>query len=167
MELGRWRGRLKESWGKYKYVLVILLVGMVFMVQPKTENSSDPTSQSAMITEEPELGEKLEDILMNIHGAGKVMVLLSVEKGESITYQTDVTASQTEKGSDNRSQTVIVTDAQRNESGLVYQKIPPTYQGAIILAQGADQPRVKLAIVEAVSKATGLGANEISVLKMK
>ena len=167
MELGKWSVRIKESWGKYKYVLLILVVGMAFMVQPKTQKTEDVEIQTEDATKEPELAERLEDILMNIQGAGKVMVLLSVEKGESITYQTDVTASQAERGTDSRSQTVLVTDAQRNETGLISQKIPPTYQGAIVLAQGADIASVKLAIVESVSKVTGLGANDISVLKMK
>lgn len=167
MELGKWRERIKECWGKYKYVLVILLVGMVFMTQPKVQKAEDTIIQPETVTSEPELAERLEDILMNIHGAGKVMVLLSVEKGESVTYQTDVTASETDKGTDSRSQTVLVTNSQRNETGLIYQKNPPTYKGAIILAQGADAAKVKLEIVEAVSKVTGLGANDISVLKMK
>lgn len=35
-----------------------------------------------------------------------------------------------------------------------------------MVCQGADNAAVRLAIVEAVSKVTGLGANRISVLKM-
>lgn len=167
MELKNWNVVLKEKFGKYKYVLLILLVGMVFMIQPEQRDTQDTSDQSEPPVEQQELSDQLEDILMNIHGAGKVMVMLSLEKGESTIYQTDVTNTQTEKGTDSRSQTVIVTDAQRNETGLVYQKNPPIYQGAIVLAQGADDPSIKLAIVEAVAKITGLGANRISVLKMK
>ena len=167
MELGKWSESIKESWGKYKYVLAILLIGMVFMLQPKTEKTEKVTTQTESVTKETELAESLEDILMNIHGAGKVMVLLSVKKGESITYQTDITASEAEKGTDSRSQTVLVTDAQRNETGLIYQKNPPVYLGAIVLTHGADDPVVKLAIVEAVSDITGLSTDKISVLRMQ
>lgn len=167
MEIAKWKTQIKENFGKYKYVLLILLVGMVFMVQPKEKATAEVEKQGNAVLEEPELCEQLEDILMNIQGAGEVMVMLSVEKGEHTIYQTDVTGSQTENGSDSRTQTVLVTDDQRNETGLVCQKNPPVYQGAIILAQGADEPTIKLAIVEAVSKVTGLGANKISVLKMK
>ena len=49
----------------------------------------------------------------------------------------------------------------------VQQVLPESYRGAIVVCQGADSPAVKLAIVEAVSRATGLGADSISVLKMK
>jgi hypothetical protein len=41
------------------------------------------------------------------------------------------------------------------------------YQGAVVLCQGAADAAVRLAVVEAVSKATGLGADKICVLKMK
>jgi stage III sporulation protein AG len=39
--------------------------------------------------------------------------------------------------------------------------------GAIVVCQGGDQPTVRLAILDAVSKVTGLGADKISILKMK
>ena len=39
--------------------------------------------------------------------------------------------------------------------------------GAVAVAQGADDPLVKLAITEAVSKVTGLRSDKISVIKMK
>jgi stage III sporulation protein AG len=70
-----------------------------------------------------------------------------------------------ENGDD--SDTVIITDSSRNESGLIRQVNPPVYLGAIVLCQGGDRPSVRLAIVDAVSKVTGLGADRISVLKMK
>ena len=53
------------------------------------------------------------------------------------------------------------------ESGLIRQINPPAYLGAIVVCQGADNNTVRLAIVEAVSRATGLGADKISVLKMR
>ena len=95
------------------------------------------------------------------------MVMLSIAQGERTIYQTDSSYSQTENSTDTRTQTILVSDSQRNETGLVHQKSPPVYQGAIILTQGADNPSVKLSIVEAVGDITGLGADRISVLKMK
>ena len=118
-----------------------------------------------MVTEE-NLEDKIETILSHIEGAGRVEVLLTVAQGERILYQTDSSYTQGESNTDSRTQTILVTDSQRNETGLIHQKIPPVYMGAIILAEGADQPRVKLAIVDAISDATGLSTDKISVLKM-
>ena len=47
------------------------------------------------------------------------------------------------------------------------QENPAQYLGVIVVCEGADSPAVRLAIVEAVSDVTGLGADRISVLKMK
>ena len=40
-------------------------------------------------------------------------------------------------------------------------------QGALVVAQGSDDPRVKLALSEGVSALTGLGADQISICKGK
>ena len=53
------------------------------------------------------------------------------------------------------------------QEGLVRDSHAPNYRGAVILCKGADQAAVKLAVVEAVSRVTGLRTDQISVLKMK
>jgi stage III sporulation protein AG len=82
-------------------------------------------------------------------------------------YQTDEDITTSENNSTVRKETVIITDSQRNESPLVLQVLPPEYMGAVIVCQGAENVQVRLAIVEAVCNATGLGADKIAVLKMK
>lgn len=93
--------------------------------------------------------------------------MLSVSRGEETVYQSDPQNVNEETGMVNKSTTVIITDANRQEAGLVRQKNPQTYLGAIVVCQGGDDPSVCLAIVQAVSDVTGLGADQISVLKMK
>ena len=63
--------------------------------------------------------------------------------------------------------TLIITDEKRAEKGLIRQVNPPVLQGAVVVCQGADAPKVKLAVVDAVMRATGLSSNQICVLKMK
>jgi uncharacterized protein with ATP-grasp and redox domains len=111
--------------------------------------------------------EQLEEILSQVAGAGRVKVLLTVEEGAWTRYQTD---SDTQNAGDSRSvrvDTVIVTDRERAQSGLVTQVNPPVYLGAVVVCQGAESAAVRLAITEAVSDATGLTSDKISVLKMK
>ena len=93
--------------------------------------------------------------------------MLTVSAGETTLYQNDQDTNTGDTTSSVRQETVIITDSDRNQHALISQVLPPKYQGAVIVCQGADLPTVKLAIVEAVSKATGLGADQISVLKMK
>ena len=111
--------------------------------------------------------DRLEKILSQIDGAGRVEVMLTIAFGEEKLYQYDEDTSVSDTTNSIRKTVVTVTDSQRNETGLIRQINPPVYMGAVIICQGAENPTIKLAIVDAVSKATGLGANEISVLKMK
>lgn len=169
MDFMKWKTRISEGIGKYKYVWIVLLAGVVLMMIPgkSTNNFQAETKPIDVMTEENSIQEQLEDILRYIEGAGRVKVMLTVAQGERTIYQTDSTYAQSETNTDSRTQTVLITDSNRNENGLIHQKQPPVYRGAIILTDGADYAPVKLAIVEAVSDVTGLGADKISVIKME
>ena len=168
MDFIKLRNRTTEIFQKYKYICLILIVGMILMSIPnKTDDEQSTVLPKNETREQTGIEEQLAEILGEIQGAGKVKVMLSIGEGERTIYQTDDTFSQGEQDTDSRTQTVLITDASRNETGLIHQINPPVYQGAIILAQGADRPNVKLSIVDAVSKITGLGADRISVLKMQ
>ena len=89
--------------------------------------------------------------------------MLTVKTGETIVYQNDEDIS----GGSIRQDTVIITDGDRVQSGLVQHIVAPEYRGAIVVCEGADKPEVRLHIIEAVASVTGLGTDKISVLKMK
>ena len=167
MDFAELKSRISEGIGKYKYVWIVLLVGIVLMMIPGKTAQELQTEEILPTQIEESTEDKLEEILCHVKGAGKVKVLLTEAQGERTIYQTDSSYSQGENNTDTRTQTILITDSQRNENGLVHQKNPPTYLGAIVLTQGADDPVVKLAIVDAVSNVTGLGADKISVLKMQ
>ena len=159
------RRRMIQIVGNYRYVLLILLIGICLMLIPdfsSKEQQSKTVTQPQQTT--PSLSQELEAILAQVQGAGKVSVMLTVDKGEHIRYQTDDTYSSTDSG---RQDTVVITDENRAQSGLIQQVNPPTYRGAVVVCQGADSAAVRLAIVEAVSKVTGLDSSRISILKMK
>ena len=163
------KSRISAYASKYKYVVIVLLLGILLMLIPGKNEVEVPTItvESESTEQLRSLEDRLEAILVNVSGAGNVKVMLSEAEGEETLYQTDTTYSQSENSTDTRTQTILITDSNRNETGLIHQRNPPKYQGAIILAMGADDPAVKLAIVDAVSNVTGLGADKISVLKMQ
>ena len=168
MDILKWKRGIIDGISKYKYVLVLILLGLGLMLLPGKQKETETVSKRMPDpVPQQDLTEALEEILQNIHGAGEVQVLLSISQGEQVLYQTDVTQTESDGRSDKRTETVLITDSERNASGLIHQTNPPTYMGAIVLAQGADDPVVKLDLVRAVSNMTGLGADKISVLKMK
>lgn len=154
----------KQGAQRYKYVALILLVGIFLMVLPE---GKPPETVQQPESREVSLQASLTQILSRVAGAGRVEVLLTESAGERVLYQTDEDASRSENGEDIRRSTVLITNGSREETGLVRQILPPTYQGAIVLSQGAGDARVRLAIVQAVMSVTGLTADKITVLKMK
>ena len=151
---------------EYRYVILVLVLGILLMMLPqgKTEEKKEESIPIPETEAQETVQEQLEQLLSMVQGAGKVRVLLTEAEGERVVYQTDG-----EENSQNskRTETVILSDSGRAESGLVQQIIPPTYLGAVILCEGADSASVRLALIEAVSNATGLSSDRISVLKMK
>ncbi len=156
------KDRLQITIKKYRYILAVVLLGIIFLIQPAQSTSQqqipEPTS-----TEKPDLEMSLSNILCQIAGAGEVEVLLTQAKGEEILYQTDQNISD----HSNQRDTVLITGQDRAEGGLIRQRNPPIYLGALVICQGAESPSVRLAIVEAVMSVTGLTSDCVTVLKMK
>lgn len=154
---------------KYRYAVFVLIIGLVLMSLPTFSSTTDDsiTNKQEIPVLEASLEEKLSKILSQVNGAGRVQVILTVATGEEVVYQTDNDETNTADSSGRNTDTVTITDANRNENGLIRQVNPAVYQGAIVVCDGADNAAVRLAIVDAISKITGLGTNRISVLKMK
>lgn len=160
-------GKILEFGKKYRYALLVVLIGLALMLLPgKNSDTKVSESQPVQETAPVDISQQLAQILCQIQGAGKVQVMLTIAEGEKIMYQTDEDLASGDTGT-SRWDTVIVTGADRGQSGLIQQVIPPVYRGAIVVCQGAHNATVRLEIVEAVSKITGLGADKISVVKMK
>lgn len=149
---------------KYKYVALVLVIGIALMLIPGKEKPQETPVNIQETVSQPDMEQRLAQILSQIDGAGKVSVFVSVEEGELVVYQQDEDLNADGSG---RFDTVTVTDSDRTQIGLVQQVIPAKYQGVIVVCQGAQKASVRLNIIEAVAKVTGLGTDRISVLKMK
>lgn len=155
---------------KYRFVLIVLLVGVLLMLIP-----TDYARNQEVLPTEPDqpkqqleiTASQLETLLSQIKGAGRVEVLLTLSAGEKTVYQRDEQNSYTDSSQNTEYETLILSDGNRSENAPVAQILGPEYLGAVIVCQGADDPSVRFAMTEAVSKATGLGTDKISVLKMK
>lgn len=167
MDSVNWKGKLSDLFSRYKYVCLVVLVGLVLMAIPSQE-ASEPQPQASVIQENTnDISDRLEDILSMIDGVGRVKVLLTVSEGEQIQYVYDEDRDQDADSSSLRRDTVIISDSERSDQGLIQQVIPPIYLGAVIVCEGGDIPSVQLDVITAVSNATGLSTDKITVLKMK
>lgn len=159
MDFASGKRQLLTYFKQYKFILLILLLGISLMLLPQKQQA--PIPEAPARETQPDLEAELEAILSQISGVGRAEVLLTEERGSSTVYQTD------ENQNRSNLDTVIITDKNREETGLVRQILPPVYRGALIVCQGADSAGVRLSVVEAVKGVTGLSSDCITVLKRK
>lgn len=155
-----------EFLDKYKYVLLVIAVGIVLMVLPSRKDASPASEEFATVQSFESIEEQLEKILSQIRDVGKVQVMLTEQTGSETIYQVDEDRTEEEGSLRLKTETVILSGS-GTHSGLVQTVTPPTYLGAIIVCQGAGSPSVRLAVANAVSAVTGIGMDRISVLEMK
>lgn len=161
--------RWSEIWKKYKFVLLVVLVGVILMLLPtskKEDSKADNSSQTQWETFNlEETRQQIEEILGKIDGVGKIRLMLTLRSGSRLTLAENV---QTEKsGQDSRTQreTVTVNQGSSNQEVVITNRYYPVYQGAVVVCQGADNSAVQLAVTETVQALTGLGADRICVVK--
>ena len=77
--------RINALFGKYKYPILVILVGLGLVLLPGKAETA-PVQTAAQTAPDPGLEERLEQILSGIAGAGQVRVLLTEETGRSTIY---------------------------------------------------------------------------------
>ena len=104
---------------------------------------------------------------LTIEGVGRVELMLSLDQTEEAVYA--VNTRQTAGGGDSRSyesDLTVVSDGSYGETPVTVKNLLPTFRGAVVLCDGADDAGVRLAVTQAVGTVCGLGADKITVLKM-
>ena len=142
-------------------LVIILIVGIVFMtvLSDKKKQKSSSVNDNVQLQEE-----KLESILSEISGAGKVEVMITYygSSEKDIAYETKTSTSGSDKNSSGSEDKKAVISG--GEPVVVQEKYPRV-KGVIVVAQGADSIEVKRALTDAVTAATGAAACNVCVYK--
>lgn len=191
--LGRFGGGKKV--GKEQW-LIIVLVGILFCVislpveKEKTKSGLLDTSNTILEKEQTfdnketdyaaRWEEKLEENLRCVEGAGKVRVLINLKESEeqilardgreesSDTVEEDAAGGSRHVSESRTDKAVIRTVDERGQNvPLVVKTVSPSVEGVVVIAQGADQARVRRDIIEAIQVLFDVDMNRISIIKMK
>lgn len=163
--------RAFQALGRCKYVLLVILVGILLLLLPNSQATAKNREQIAASREEDfsveALEEKLKDTLSEIDGAGRVLVMLTVESGTKRIFAQDGSMEQDGDSVQRETQTVVVSAGSGTQETVLVQQVYPRFQGALVVATGGGDPEVRLKLTEAVAALTGLGADKISICKGK
>ena len=162
-DLTRLGQTLKGSLQRYRLVWLVILAGVILLLlptgtkedrQPEPQQTQSQFDLSAMET-------RLAQALSRIDGAGEVTVVLTLEDGPRQILAQDVHQEQGE------TETVVLSRGSSTQETVTVQELYPSYQGALLVCPGGDDPSVRLKLTEATSALTGLGADKISISKGK
>lgn len=156
----------------YKYVLLVVLVGVLLLILPlqKTEKRSSeqqPTVGDSGGFDLEGIERKLSAALSQVEGAGEVTVVLTVQNSSRQVLAQDGKTTQKEGASERTAETVVVSKGAGTQEPVLVEQIYPDFQGALVVCTGGEEAAVRLKLVEAISALTGLGADKISICKGK
>ena len=134
--------KLWQGLKKYRYAALVLLLGLALLLLPggkKTTQKSNAAASAAQTDYAAETERRLTQMLQQIAGAGQVSVMLTLETGERVEYQTDVQASSDGAQSSESRKTVILSEGSSYDKAAVAATTYPRFQGALIVCEGAGQ----------------------------
>ncbi|HOB20139.1 MAG TPA: stage III sporulation protein AG [Candidatus Atribacteria bacterium] len=123
--------------------------------------------------------ERLKKVLSAIKGAGEVEVMISYKSSKEIipamnTVQSSTQTEETDSSGGTRKITQTDTNTQpvslstqNGSQPLIAKEMEPEIQGVIVVAEGADDFRVKIELLNAVQTVLGLKANQVEVFDME
>ncbi len=186
----RIRGFGLKEWG------TVLIVGICFLIialpsgsSPKNEEGGTPkgnvpTAVPKNTTEKngdyvSELEQRLEELLVQVEGIGKVQVMITVsstterivlrdgqEAWESSTEQDSAGGSRRKENKTSENAAVLV-DGEGGDTPYITKELYPEVEGVVVIAQGSGTGTVDLDILAAVQVLFGVPAHKIKIMKMK
>ena len=162
--------RVQQALSKYKFAALILCVGVILMALPRSTDpqkvaQTETAQASARGVEDFDLEgleRKLEQQLSQISGVGEASVVLTLRTGPASVLATDVS-----QGNSLEQETVIVSAGSGVEEPVRVQTLYPTFQGALVVCDGAGSAAVRLEVLRAVSAVTALSSDQISICQRK
>jgi stage III sporulation protein AG len=167
-EIGTW---LSAQGKRYRYVLLVLAVGLVLLKWPESTERQTQSVQveEATVTDEQlldldQLERRLEEALEEIRGVGRATVILTLRSSSQQIYATEGESTvDAEGGSSETTNVARISTGSGTEEALQVMELAPTFQGALVVCDGGENSAVKLAVTQSVAALTGLGSDCISV----
>ena len=142
--------RWSELWKKYKFVLLVVLVGIILMLLPVSSQTKETEENKSQIPQESfdlaAMEQRMEEVLGKIDGVGKLRLMLTLQSGTRLTLAEDTQRDQERT----QRETVTLNRGSGNQEIVVTNRYYPVYQGAVVVCQGADSSAVRLAVTETV-----------------
>lgn len=180
------KGTGRPSGNFYRMLLLLILVGSGLLwlgswftpdrqdapaaFEPKAGEDTGPPQEQDIV-------EALTEMIGQIKGVSNVKIFVTMDSGNRLELVTDgekMSRQTLERDSgdgsrevieqNNRENHVVLKDSQGREYPLVIQEFRPRYRGVLVVAEGVENPEVKLQVIEALKAVLNLSYHRITVL---
>jgi stage III sporulation protein AG len=149
--------------------------GTTVPVQQKDTNTTsyDPNTYIA------EMEDKLENVLKKVDGIGDVEVMITLKSSkeqvalkdspytqEGLNEVDGEGGSRTDNSIQREESTVLFTNEDGNTVPYIYKELEPEVEGVIVIAEGGDDVRIKMDIMEAAEVLFDVPVHKVKVMKM-
>lgn len=174
-------------------VFVIILVVTIIIIntiwgenESKKEEKTTQDNSAQLVNSDVESVEtsgdtekSIKQILSKINGVGKVEVLITYSESSQVVAMYNEKNNESQTKEEDKSGGTRTIQENTTDKEIVYKeengkKVPvtekvvmPKMEGALIVAEGANNAEVKTNIIQAVEALTGLATHKIQVLEMK
>jgi len=181
--------------------IIVIIIGIIFLVAGSTilknkENTFLNGNKQNNFNEEPKVGieenddillvsksgvaysieNKMEEILTQIKGVGKVSVMVTYESGSEIVpaYDKHQSKNDTQEEDDNGGKRIITQSEsedkvayEEQQAGvrkpIILKELKPKVKGVVVVADGAGEPVIKENLVKAVQALVDIAPHKIQV----
>ncbi len=169
-------------------IVTILIINMIWGTPDKNtdENTVKNSTTTKLVngetkenTDTEQIENSIKQILSKINGVGKVDVLITYSESSQVvamyneTYKESQTEEEDTSGGTrtiaevNKDKEIIYKEENGEKVPITEKVVMPKMEGALIVAEGANNAEVKTNIIQAVEALTGLATHKIQVLEMK
>lgn len=159
MELKNIKLKLKKI--KAEYLIIAFAIIAILIIFASGISESKVETEDKMVTYIETLENKLSTKLSQINGAGKVSVIISVKEG-MITEIATEKKTVTEAGLIKIEETPVLVSGKP----IVLVEKYPDITGVVIIAKGANDLNVRIALLSATQTILGVTSDKIEILTM-
>lgn len=138
--------------------MVLIMLSGVSFESKKNTTDNDADSKTVVVNEE-----KLQELLSEIEGAGKVRVMITYETSAEEVFAFDKDESLQDDKQNFKSEYIIIENNE-GETGLRLKTVYPEVKGVAVVCSGASNPVTKEQIISVVSALFDISTKNISVV---
>lgn len=145
-------------------IVVFAIVGMLMIVFSGDYSADKEYSETESVDNiASNYEEKLEKLISEIEGVGKVSVMITYESGEENVFASDKDES-FRNGEQKFKNDYIIIDGENGETGLKIKSIYPEIKGVAVVCSGAHDSVIRERIISVVSALFDINTKNISVV---